>query len=139
MKTLKTHLFAALTLGLTLGICRAELPPDVYESMQAKSPEALMIKVRSVNIAKRKQDGGMRSDINAKAEVRAVTRSASGLRVGDVIRISYSHSSYTTPMVGPSEPDILRKGGTYPAFLAKNPKDGFYTLEAGGYSFRSLK
>ena len=139
MKTPKrAYLVALFTYSLDLAISVSELPPDVYKADQAESPEALMIKVKSVAIAKTKQTWGIRSDITADAEVEAVTRSASGLRVGDRIRIKYSHSTYTQPIAGPSEPDILREGRSYPAFLAKSPKDGSYTLEAGGYSFRAV-
>ena len=139
MNIIKTYVLVAFALSLGLAITRAELPPDVYKSDQARSPEALMIKVKSVRVVKKKQTWGMRSDIEAEAQVKAVTRSASGLRVGDLIRIKYSHSSYTQPMAGPSEPDILRQGESYPAFLARNAKDGSYALEAGGYSFRLIK
>ena len=131
----KAYLLAALALVLGLAVVRAELPPDAYRSYQVASPEALTIKVKSVKIAKHRQASGMRSEIEAEAEVQAVKRSASGVRIGDVIRINYSHISYSQPMAGPSQPDIIREGASYPAFLMKT-KNGAYTLAARGYSFR---
>ena len=136
---LKRYLLAVLAVVLSLGVARAELPPDVYKRDQAESPEALTIKVKSAKVAKHKEASGTRSDIQAEAEVQAVTRSASGLRVGDVIHIHYSHFSSTQLIAGPSQPDVIQEGKTYPAFLTKKPKEAAYTLAARGYSFRLAK
>lgn len=115
----------------------AELPPDAYKSYQYSAAEALTIKVKSVQIVKRKEDGGTRWAITAEAQVESVTRSASGLRPGDSIRISYSHLESKEPIAGPSEPDILQEGRTYPAFLAKSNATS-YTIAVAAASFRSL-
>lgn len=64
-----------------------------------------------------------------------MARSASGLHPGDIIRIAYTRSTHEQPMPGGSQPDLLREGGTYPAFLEKS-EDGTYAIAAEGYSFR---
>jgi len=113
---------------------RAELPPSVYRQLQEKSPEALNIKVESVKIEKGEEPALTRLLITAEAKVEKVTRSASGLKTGDQIRISYTCVNHKQPIVGPSDPDILKEGRSYPAFLAG--RDGIYTPAARGYSFR---
>jgi hypothetical protein len=113
-----------------------ELPPSIYKELQENSPEALMIKVESVRISTTDEPRFKRLDITAEARVETVIRSVSGLKPGDAIRITYVHLDHKQPLAGPSEPDILQKGQSYFAFLAKAEKDGFYTTAARGYSFR---
>ena len=113
---------------------QAELPPSVYQELQEKSPEALNIKVEFVKIEKSEEPDLTRLSITAEAKVEKVTRSASGLKPGDQIRIGYTCVSHKQPIAGPSEPDIVKKGQSYPAFLTR--KDGVYTPAARGYSFR---
>ena len=113
---------------------RAELPLSVYQELQEKSSEALNIKVESVKVNKSEEPALTRLSITAEAKVETVTRSASGIKPGDRIRINYSYVSYKQPIAGPSEPDVLEKGQSYPAFLTG--KDGVYTPAARGYSFR---
>lgn len=133
-RAIPAALFAAVAFaGISTG-SRAELPPRAYRSYQEDSPEALTIKVKSVKIVERKEDGATRSEITVEAQVEKVARSASGLHSGDTIRIIYTH---TEPVLGGSQPDILREGGTYPAFLEKI-EGGAYATAAESYSFRSL-
>ena len=132
-------LLLVLALASIVANSRAELPPQVYERDQARSPEVLTIKVESARVVKHKEAWGIRTEITARARVQEVKRSASHLHVGDLIRIEYSHSRHTQPMTGPSEPDILEQGRTYPAFLRRSAKTGAYALAARGYSFRSLR
>lgn len=117
---------------------RGELPPSVYKDLQEKSPEALMIKVESVRISTTDEPRFKRLDIMAEARIETVIRSASGLKPGDAIRISYVHLDHKQPLAGPSEPDVLQKGRSYPAFLSKTEKDKVYTTAAKGYSFRTV-
>jgi hypothetical protein len=117
----------------------AELPPNVYKADQARSPEAISIKVKRVDINEKKQSGGTRLIIRAEAEVLGVERSASKLKAGDTIRIDYSHFRHNQPITGPSEPDILEKGRMYPAYLAKDAATRRYQIAARGYSFRTAK
>ena len=114
-----------------------ELPPSVYKELQEKSPEALTVKVESVTISTTDEPRFKRLSITAEALVETVIRSASGLKSGDAIRISYVHLEHTGPLAGPSEPDVLKKGRSYPAFLAKAEKREVYTTAARGYSFRT--
>jgi hypothetical protein len=115
-----------------------ELPPSVYKELQEKSPEALTIKVESVRILTTDEPKLKRLDITAKARVETVTRSASGLKPGDAIRIIYAHLEHKQPLFGPSEPAVLEEGRSYPAFLSKAEKDGFYTAAARGFSFSKV-
>ena len=114
-----------------------ELPPSVYKDLQEKSPEVLTIKVEPVRIATTDEPRFKRLDITVEARVETVARSVSGLKPGDAIRISYVHLDHKQPLAGPSEPDVLQKGQSYPAFLVKAEKDEVYTMAARGYSFRT--
>jgi hypothetical protein len=118
---------------------RGELPPYVYQDLQAKSPEALTIKVESVSIATSDEPSLKRLTITAEARVEKVVRSASGLKPGDAIRLSYVRLEHKQPMPGPSEPEVLQKDRSYPAFLVKAAEDQVYSLAARSYSFRALK
>lgn len=114
---------------------RAELPPQAYQQYQDGAPEALTITVQSVKIDETEDRHAKVSSIAAEARVDKVTRSASELKAGDRIRIQYAHRLNKEPVAGPSEPDILKQGQNYPAFLAKR-EDGTYGIAARGYSFR---
>jgi hypothetical protein len=137
-RAVKALLVAAVVLCVAVSRGAAELPPDVYKADQAKSPEAVTITVTRVGIQKTKESRGTRSSIAAEAKVVKVQRSASNLRVGDKVRISYSHFRSDQPIAGPSEPDVLEKDRTYPAFLQKTAT-GDYAPAARGYSFRLAK
>ena len=133
---MKTRLLTVPFVWLSLSFASAELPPDVYKADQARSPEALVIKVSRVEIETKSDSRATRSKILAQAKVLEVNRSASNLRPGDVIRVAYTHLQHRQPMVGPSQPDIVQQNRTYPAFLVKDEKTGTYGLAARGYSFR---
>jgi hypothetical protein len=115
---------------------RAEMPPRVYQDLQKKSPEALTVKVVSVKISTADEPNLRRLAITAEAKVETVERSASGLKPGNTIRISYEVIKHKHPFVGPGEPGILEKGRSYPAFLSKNEKYETYEPAAKGNSFR---
>lgn len=116
---------------------RGELPPYVYQELQAKSPEALTIKVESVSIATSDEPRLKRLTITAEARVEKVVRSASSLKPGDTIRISYVRLEHKEPMAGPSEPEVLQKDRSYPAFLVKAAGDQAYSLAARSFSFQT--
>ena len=113
----------------------AELPPYVYRDMQAKSPERLTIKVKSVKTVERDEPERKLVDVTIEAEVAAVEHTASELKPGQTIRIRYTHTDYKQPIAGPSQVPVLREGETYPAFLSKNKEGDTYAPAAGGYSF----
>ena len=125
---------AALLVCLSASV-RAELPPYVYRDMQAKSPERLTIKVRSVKTEERDEAERKLVAVTAEAEVVAVERTASQLKPGQTIRIRYTRADHKQPIAGPSQVPILREGETYPAFLGKNKDGDTYAPAAGGYSF----
>ncbi len=130
----KFPLTAALLVCLSASAF-AELPPYVYRDMQAKSPERLTVKVKSVKTVERDEPERKLVDVTVEAEVTAVERTASELKAGQTIRIRYTHTDYKQPMAGPSQVPILREGETYPAFLGKNKEGDTYAPAAGGYSF----
>ena len=132
----------SLTVALLVGLSAAafaELPPYVYRDMQAKSPERLTIKVKSVKTEERDEPERKLVAVTAEAEVVAVERTASELKPGQTIRIRYTHSEYKEPMAGPSQVPILREGQTRPAFLTKNKEGDTYAPAAGGYSFEVVE
>jgi hypothetical protein len=117
----------------------AELPPYVYRDMQAKSPERLTVKVKSVKTEERDEPERRLVAVTVEAEVTAVERTASQLKPGQAIRIRYTHTDYKQPMSGPSQVPILREGETYPAFLVKSKEGDTYAPAAGGYSFQLVE
>jgi hypothetical protein len=133
---LRFPLTAVILLTLST-ISIAELPPSVYQEWQAKAPDFLMIKVRSIKTAETDEPRLVRVAVSLEAQIEQVRRSQSSLKAGDVITIKYEHRKYKEPMVGPSEVPILKEGQSYPAYLKKGP-EGFEPA-AGGYSFREMK
>ena len=126
-----------LVVVVTALVTQGELPPSVYQELQKKSPEALTIKVEWVGVSTTNEATLKRLEVTAEARVEMVNRSSSGLKPGATIRIHYVRLDHKRPLPGPSEPEILRKGLTYPAFLVKAEKDEVYSTAAGGYSFRT--
>lgn len=130
---------AALTasfLGAT-GISKAELPPQVYAEQQRKAGEVLMIRADEVNSkAKGLFDRSSYTE-TVTATVLGVTRSQSGVKKGDVIKIQYQRLVPKAGWVGPGPVPQLRKSGEYTAFLAKG-EDGIFSLAAQGKSFSEM-
>jgi hypothetical protein len=137
MITRRSLPLAAAGLLSLISTSLAELPPDAYRRMQSAAPEELRITVQKVTIGRSSDKQVRSSSVSASARVEEVVRSAANLKPGDLIRISYEHRAYKMPMPGPSEPIIIKKGRSYPAFLRKT-RDGRYGAAAGGYSFRKL-
>ncbi len=120
--------FRLTSLGilLSLATARAELPPEVYEVMQKASSEALTIEVVAV-----KSEG---ASITVSAKIVSVERSSSGLKAGDEIRINYEVVQHLEPIVGPSQPIIVKAGGRYLAYLAGTDPTEPFSLAARGKS-----
>lgn len=115
--------------GLLISVAttRAELPPAAYAKYQADAPEALDLHVRAVNVI-----GSKPSTVTVDADVIGVTRSAAGLKIGDVIQIHYT--SHVGEMIaGPSPMPILQMDDHCPAFLKK--EGSTFVPAAGGRSF----
>ncbi len=107
-----------------------ELPPTVYKQLQDNSPEHLQIKVLLVK-TKEVKNG---AQVFVEATVINVMRSASNLKVGDVIRIEYFHSTSRAP--GPGPVALLVQDQSYEAFLSRNSTgDKSYSPAARGRSF----
>lgn len=98
----------------------AELPPSAYEKMQQEAPEHLVMKVLNVRLERE----GESQKVEAMAVVEQVLRSATKVKVGDVIRITYLHTPLPEGMVGPKPVPVLKDEAVVPAFL-KNEGSAF--------------
>lgn len=122
---------------------RAEIEPKYYRDWQMKAPEALTIvpvSVRPVVTTGRPRSGEgllIHTSVEAEAIVESVTRSASGLKPGDSIRIEYKSTRAEPPAAGPRPIPVLKRGQSYPAFLLGVSK-GLYAPAARGASFEPL-
>ena len=122
---------------------RAEIEPKYYREWQLKATEMLTIvpvSVRpSVTSARNRSGDGMlvHTRVEAEAIVESVTRTASGLKPGDAIRIEYTSTRAEPPMPGPRPIPVLKRGQSYPAFLFGVSK-GVYAPAAKGASFEPL-
>ncbi len=130
--------YALCLLLITAGFCSAELPPYVYQQQQAKAPEALELKILSVQVRKTEDGRDTHSDVTVQARVQKVERSKTNLKPGDSIRLEYHRTVRTVPMPRPSELPLLRKGQTISAFLQRKGRTKIYVPAAGGKSFDRL-
>jgi len=130
-------LLAALLFVGGSEVAVAEIAPFYYERMQKSAPEALAIDVIAVDKSVKKTDEGSFISLTVQARVRQVERSASGVKVGDVITIAYGVADYTAPRPGMGEPPVLQKGQYLMAYLQKEKeeKGARYELAAHGRSF----
>jgi hypothetical protein len=136
LSKLRHGLAMLLVYGLMVSNGSGELPPSAYQERQQNAPEALVIKVRSVDKRETKEAQGKRTDFTVEAEVQKVSRSASRLTPGTVIEIRYSQRHYSQPIAGPSEVPALKEGQVCPAYLSGDGK--IYSPAAGGYSFETV-
>jgi hypothetical protein len=111
---------------------KAELSPAIYKEMQKNAPELLEIEVLSVTTRETADE----ILVEVESRVKGVTRSKSGLKVGDVIRIDYSRR--IKPLVGPSPVPLLEKKKSYPAFLTL-AREKTYQPAAGAKSFSVIE
>ena len=124
---------AALALCTTAAV--AELPPEVYRERQQASPEALVIKVKSVKASETRRPGHTLVANTVEAVVQNVARTATNLKPGATITILYTQRRHDEPVAGPSEVPSLKEGQVRPAFLSRSKHDEAYSPAAGGYSF----
>lgn len=121
----------------------AEIEPKYYRAWQLKATEILTIVPVSVRPLVRSENrrGGegilIHTQVEAEAIVQSVTRSASGLKPGDTIRIEYTTTRADPPMAGPRPIPVLKRGQPYPAFLF-GVTQGMYAPAAKGASFEPL-
>jgi len=127
MRTLLFFLFAVLALPVS-----AELPTSAYLKMQQAAPEVIEIRVD-----KAKRGYWISPGEVVTATVMKVTKTASTVKVGDVIKIRYRHVKLRGA-VGPSPIPLLNKKKIYPAYLKKT-KAGHYEPAARGRSFQKIE
>jgi hypothetical protein len=131
-KALSLSILLAVALQFLSPLASAELPPYVYIAHANQAPEALLIRVIDV----RKKANGESSSVDVIGEVTQVRRSASGLAPGMRLQIVYDVVRHPPGWVGPSQPPVLQKGKTVPAFVALDGSNAkHYRLAAGGQSF----
>jgi len=130
--------FAALVFVTSIAV--AEIEPSYYKKWQQEAPEALLIKVLSVELITRYQDEEKTTVfVTIQAQVQSVWRSDSGLSPGTVISISYEHTEYKDGYFGQREVPILAAHLWYPAYLTGGAQSGTYSPAARGYSFETVK
>jgi hypothetical protein len=133
----RLRFFLILVCAVTIDSSRAELPPSAYKEWQGTAPEALVIKVQSVNKRETTGENWKQIEFTVKAEVQKVERSATKLAPGATIEIRYSQRRYSPPIVGPSDVPALKEGQVCPAYLSGDGKT--YSPAAGGYSFETVR
>ena len=137
MRAITFRILAFLSALVLIGRIHAELPPSAYKERQDKAPEALVIKVHSVNKRETSEKERRITEFTVKAEVGKVERSATKLSPGAMIAIYYTQTHHSQPIAGPSEIPALKEGQVCPAYLSR---EGLvYAPAAGGYSFQTVR
>jgi hypothetical protein len=122
----------------------AELPPSYYLELQNKASEYLKIEViaaqkeNSENSDSKDKSSESITNVELEAKVLEVSRSKSGLKPGDRIKIKYSHTTHRPGWAGPGEIPVLEAGNVRSAFLSKVESKDFYEPAAKGKSFADL-
>jgi hypothetical protein len=115
---------------------QGELPPSAYKQRQEKAPEALLIKVRSVDRRETNEPKWKAVVFTVQAEVQKVARTATGLVRGGTIEIRYTQRHYFEPLEGAGEVPGLIEGQICPAYLSRDGQ--IYTPVAGRFSFATI-
>ena len=126
----------AVGLLLFAEAAQAEIQPKYYAEMQVGAPEHLQIDVVDVDVEWCLFSCESR-DVEVRAKVVAVERSASGLTAGASIVIKYVHFEPSSGWAGPRPIPVLPRGETV-AYLQK-AEAGYYEPAAGGYSFDTVR
>ncbi len=112
-------LLAAIAL-VPFRVARAELPPAVYEELQAKAPEVLEVEITRVALNKRDDENRRNISVFADATVTGVTRSQSGIEVGDKISLRYmTFKIIQMGFVGPGPIPQVEAGKRYRIWFKK--------------------
>jgi hypothetical protein len=114
----------------------AEIAPEHYARMQDTAPEYVTIEPAAVR--KGVALFSRTRPVRVTALVVAVSRSATGIAVGDSITIRYEQFTPPRGWVGPRPIPILQTGTRYPAYLAWDAKESTFRPAAQGASFESL-
>ncbi len=116
---------------LSASPAEARINPKYLKQAQRYAPEKLVLQVLKVSTIKQGPD----RVVNATAEVKEVRESATGLKVGDRIKVTYtSRGKRGRGWTGPMSIPVLSKGKTG-AFLSG--ANGIYRPAARAYSFTS--
>lgn len=136
---MRTHLTLALSIAcLSLVACsvaHAEIAPKYYAMSQKSAPEAITIQVESVEASVCWFNACDARDVTVTAKVTAVARSATGIKAGQTITITYQNRNMKGRS-GPRPIRVLTQGETTPAFLRKAGQG--YEPAARGASFQDL-
>lgn len=126
-------------LSLLPGLARADLSPMLYLCWARQAPEALELRVERIRTRPWPEDTRYLEDV-ATLKVQAVRRSASGVRVGDVIELEQVRSKVPPPrMPGPAVEPRFRRGQVLTAFLERAADGkGFYRAARGRSFDREL-
>ena len=147
-------LAGATVLTLTSTTGHAARPPAVFREMQDRAPEALQIVVLQIEdkqVLTSRVERGMtvdieRHELTVTAIVERVTRSATGLRPLNIVKISYdisqeySNGRPFAPAPGASSsPGRLNQGDRVLAYLNFDQQTGVYLPAAEHRSFATWK
>ena len=119
----------------------AALPPTAYQQDQDEAPEALVVKILSVDVKVSRSFTETVTNVRARARVEEVKRTASDLKPGLEIDIAYTNVELkrNERVVGESTYiPVLEEGKTVPAFVSGNQQTG-YLPAARVYSFREIR
>jgi len=123
---------AVLFLSLPL-IHAASLSPSAYESLQSKAPEHLEIQVLLSEI--NPSDVADIFSVRAEGRVAKVHRSQSGVKMGDIIVITYSVKESSTGQPARGEIPFLAEGEQRVAYLENTGKPLEFRPAAAAMSF----
>lgn len=129
---LRALLLGALALAATTYL-PAEIAPEHYAGMQNDALEYVTIETTAVR--KGFALFSRTRTVTVTARVVTVSRSTSGINVGDTITIRYEHFNPGRGWAGPRPIPILEVGARYPAYLAWDATDSTFRPAAMGASF----
>jgi hypothetical protein len=126
----RASVFCFLLLASVL-TTRADPTPEAYAALQSNAPEALTLEITSVT--KTAQANGVQVD--AQATVLKVARTATNLKAGDAVAISYVQAPLPAGVVDSGQVPVVIKGYAYTAYLAGGPPPSAYGMAALEQSF----
>lgn len=130
---MKRHLVSLILIITTLYTLAAEIAPQEYHKMKMGAEEQVEISV--LRSKTRRPLFSKNTQVTLEAQIVSVTTSASGLKAGDRITISYIYRKLGKNVAGPRPIPIQRKGTITPAFLDFDPESNTYVPAARGASF----
>lgn len=131
-------MISAMHLLVVVAALFADLAPDVYKHMQAASPEALVVRVITVDVRRSFDQPPscawyqleLVRQVRAEAVVERVIRSKSGVHAGDMIKIEYPAKRPCSGYDGPRPIPLVEEEEHVTAYLRKN-RDSFIPAARG--------